>query len=117
MRPYAASMVLDDLRYAWRAVRARPVFALTVVSLMALTIGANAAIFSLIDTVLLSALPFRDPSRLVVVNGTRGDDQQEPFSIPDYVDVARQTRAFEALVRRSNGAQTSPAAKPSGCRA
>ncbi len=91
-------MVLDDLRYAWRAIRARPVFALTVAALMALTIGANAAIFSLIDAVLLSDLPYQDPSRLVLVSGTRADSDQEPFSIPDFVDVARQTRAFEALV-------------------
>ncbi len=90
-------MLTDDLRCAWRALRARPAFTLTVVALMAFAIGANAAIFSLIDSVLLSPLPFRDPSRLVVVTGTRAGSQTEPFSIADFLDVRERTRAFEAL--------------------
>ena len=66
-------MLSEDLRHAWRAVRARPAFGVTVALLMALTIGANTAVFSLIDSVLLSTLPFRDPDRLVLVTGTRAD--------------------------------------------
>ena len=81
-----------------RGARARPTFAVTVALLMALTIGANTAVFSLIDSVLLSALPFRDPDRLVVVTATRADSQQEPFSIPDFRDVrdrpAHSMRSF-----------------------
>jgi predicted permease len=91
-------MLSEDLRHAWRAVRARPAFAVTVALLMALTVGANTAVFSLIDSVLLSTLPFRDPDRLVLVTGTRADSAQEPFSIPDFRDVREQTRAFEAIV-------------------
>jgi putative ABC transport system permease protein len=91
-------MLHEDLRHAWRALRARPAFALTVVLLMALTIGANTAIFSLIDSVLLSSLPYRDSSRLVLVTGTRADSQTEPFSIADFLDIRDRSRAFEALV-------------------
>ena len=91
-------MLSEDLRHAWRAVRARPAFAVTVALLMALTIGANTAVFSLVDSVLLSNLPFRDPDRLVLVTGTREDSEQEPISIPDFLDVREQTRAFETLV-------------------
>ena len=90
-------MATDDLGYAWRALRARPAFTLTVVTLMAVAIGANAAIFSLINSVLLSPLPFRDPSRLVTVTGTRTGSQQEPFSIADFLDVRARARAFDAL--------------------
>src|SRR4051812_40259048 len=90
-------MLLDDLRYAWRGVRARPAFTLTVVTLIAAAIGANAAIFSLIDRVLLSPLPFRDPSRLVTVTGTRAGSQQEPFSIADFLDVRERAHSFDAM--------------------
>jgi len=58
-----------DLRYALRAIRRSPGFAFIVVLTLGLGIGANTAIFSLMDQVLLRALPIRDPERLVLLNG------------------------------------------------
>jgi putative ABC transport system permease protein len=56
-----------DLRFAWRAAARRPAFTALVVLTLALGLGVNSAVFALLDTVLLKALPYRDPSRLVFV--------------------------------------------------
>src|SRR5436305_3862735 len=58
--------LLQDLRYAVRTLAHTPAFTATAVLSIALAIGANTAIFSLVYAVMLKPLPFRDPSRLVV---------------------------------------------------
>src|SRR5262245_45778273 len=65
-----------DLRHALRLVRRQPGFALTAILTLALGVGANTAIFSIVQAVLLRPLPFRDPERLALVwetNPRRGD--------------------------------------------
>ena len=57
----------DDLVNAFRTLRRSPAYALTCVAVLALGIGANAAIFSVIYAVILKPLPYPDPSRLVMV--------------------------------------------------
>ncbi|MBV9227125.1 MAG: hypothetical protein JOY85_24075, partial [Acidobacteriaceae bacterium] len=59
--------VYRDLAYAFRSLRKRPVFSSVVITALALCIGANTAIFTLVDSVLLRPLPFRQPNRLVMV--------------------------------------------------
>jgi putative ABC transport system permease protein len=59
--------IWDDIRYTMRQMRNAPVFACIVISTLALGIGANTAVFSLVDTVLLRPLPYAHPERLVVV--------------------------------------------------
>jgi putative ABC transport system permease protein len=89
--------IFEDLRYAWRALRAHAPFAVTVTLILSVAIGANSAVFALVNAALLSPLPFPDPARLVTVNQTRPDSANEPLSIPDYRDLRDGNRSFEAL--------------------
>lgn len=89
--------IVDDLKYAWRAVRAHAPFAATVVVIMSVAIGANAAVFALVNAVLLSPLPFRDPSRVVTVQQTGPGSAPEPLSLPDFRDLRDGNRSFETL--------------------
>jgi hypothetical protein len=61
--------VIDDVRFAFRALRRAPLFTGTAVALLALGIGGTTALFSLVDAVLLRPLPFREPERLVEIWG------------------------------------------------
>jgi len=84
------SVIQQDLRYAFRALGAQPGFAVVAVLSLALGIGANTAIFSLLDSVLLSALPVRDPQSLVIltnpasngitIGSTRGEREELTYS-------------------------------------
>jgi len=89
--------MLDDIYHAWRSLTARRGLAVAVVLIMALAIGANTAVFALVNAVLLSPLPFRDPSRLVTVTGLRPGTDQDPISLPDFRDIRARTRAFDGL--------------------
>jgi len=88
--------LLQDLRYAVRILLKSPGFTLIAVATLALGIGANTAIFSVVNAVLLRPLAFRDPSRLVIVA------EKSPFptittSYQNYVDWRDQSHAFESL--------------------
>ncbi|HLN01982.1 MAG TPA: ABC transporter permease [Bryobacteraceae bacterium] len=86
-----------DLRYGARTLlRAR---GLTVVAAITLTIGigANTAIFSIIDTVLLRPLPFRDANQLVALNETEAAPGHYPFTGPDFIDWKTQNKTFQDM--------------------
>ena len=89
--------VLQDLRYAFRALRQHPAFALTAVLTLGLGIGANVAIFSVVNAVLLRPLPFEQPDRLVRVWGQHPQIGHEAASLPDFLDWRAGTPSFEGL--------------------
>ncbi|MGI9073964.1 MAG: ABC transporter permease [Bryobacteraceae bacterium] len=88
---------INDLRFAVRTLCRAPVFSVTVIAALAFCIGANTAIFSVVDTVLFRPLPFPNQDRLVSV--TEGVPSLGfpvmPFSCPDYLFVAANNRSFE----------------------
>ncbi len=100
----ALDQLIQDLRYAFRMLRRSPGFTVAAVLSLALGIGANTAIFSLIDAVLLRPLQVRDPAGLVAigdqsrVNGlSQGGVRSDVFSWPLYTELRRRDRAFESI--------------------
>ena len=86
-----------DLRQAVRSLAGRPGFCATAVVTLALGVGANTAIFSAVNAVLLKPLPFADPGRLVVLWQTRPDGTQNAVSGRDFIAWRSQTRGFSAM--------------------
>jgi len=90
-----------DLTFALRRLAKRPGLTAVALVTLALGIGANAAIFSVVNGVLLRPLPYRDPSRLVWVWAKVSDNPTAPFSIPDYLDYRDRNHTFDDLVAES----------------
>jgi putative ABC transport system permease protein len=95
---------MNDFRYALRQLRKSPGFTLIAVLTLALGIGANTAIFSVIYAVLLRPLPYPEGDRLMIVTETDSNQPQISVSFPDYVDWKRDQTSFEniALSRRES---------------
>jgi putative ABC transport system permease protein len=93
-------MILQELRYAFRSFRRNPIFSTTVVLTLALGIGANTAVFSLISGVLLRPLPYPDPERIVTVaesnrpNDVAGRNLVAPAN---FLDWRSQSQTFERM--------------------
>jgi putative ABC transport system permease protein len=90
---------IGDLRFAFRMLVKSPGFTVVIVLTLALAIGANTAIFSVVDAVLIRALPFRQPDRLVLLWGTvmRTHWERRGASLPDFVDWRNQSRSFDGM--------------------
>ena len=99
-------MFHQDLRYAVRMLRKNPVFTGVAVLTLALGIGANAAIFTLTDAVLLQSLPVKDPDQLAVIStyDPRESDVNNSFSYPMYQDLRDKNEVFSGVLARG-GAQ------------
>jgi predicted permease len=89
----------QDLRYGWRMLRRSPGFTAVAVLTLAVGIGANAAIFSIINTVLLRPLPFPDSNRIVLLWDTDANRKisRGTVSVAEFLDWRDQNHAFEEL--------------------
>jgi putative ABC transport system permease protein len=91
--------MLQDLRFAWRSLRKRPGLGLVIIFTLALGSGANTALFSVVNAVLLAPLPYGQPERLVALfakNDKLGLSQR-PVSYANYKDWQAQSQSFEQL--------------------
>jgi putative ABC transport system permease protein len=108
------STFTQDLQFALRQMRRAPGFVLTAVSTLALGVGANTAVYSLLDQALLRALPVRAPEQLVVLSapgkaweGHTSDDgagADKSFSYPMYRDLRDQAKVFDGLIATTQAA-------------
>ena len=104
---------MGALHHALRRFSTRPTFTLVAVATLALAIGANAAIFSLVQAVLLRPLAFADPGALVQVRGFDGDDQQVGNLSPaDFFDFARESRVFASMGGTGSSTRSRLPARP-----
>jgi predicted permease len=91
--------LLQDLHYGARMLRRNPGFTFVAIVTLGLGIGANSAIFSVVDAVLLRPLPYKDPDRLLTLcakNDASGVNQR-PLSYPNFVDWREQNQGFEFM--------------------
>ena len=91
--------VMQDVRYAFRMLRKHPGFSLTVIITLALGIGANTTIFSVVNAVLMAPLPYQEPDRLVRIwESNPGQGRTESaVSVPNFQDWQKQQSVFEQL--------------------
>ena len=88
---------MNDFAFAFRRLRKSPGFTLVVVMTLALGIGANAAIFSIVNAVLLRPLPYPNADRIMVLNESSGPGQDYSVALPDYFDWRNDNTVFEHL--------------------
>ena len=100
-QPPRMALLAQHVRHAIRVLRRSPAATLTAVITLALGIGANTAVFSVVDAVLLQPLPYRAPDRLVSVWQVRRGDRFT-VGLADFPEYARRQRAFEALAAHTD---------------
>jgi predicted permease len=91
-----------DISLAVRQFHRQPGFAAAVVSTLALSIGANIAVFSVVHAVLFRALPYSAPERLVWITSVRSDNPAAPFSMPEFIDYRSRARTLAGLAAYAN---------------
>jgi putative ABC transport system permease protein len=95
--------IFKDIRYGIRSLAKHPAFTAIALITLALGIGANTAIFSVVNAVLLRPLPFDDPERIVWIWDTAPQLPTIPTSLPDFLGWKEQNRSFERLAAFQGG--------------
>ena len=95
--------LLQDVRYAFRILRRSPGFAATVIAALALGIGANTAIFTVVNTVLLQPLAYPQPDRLVQLELSSPEGNGNVTSIPKYMVWREQTQVLQDVAAYDEG--------------
>ena len=95
--------IFKDIRYGIRSLRQHPAFTAIAVITLALGIGANTAIFSVVNAVLLRPLPFDDPERIVWLWDTLPQLPTAPTSLPDFLGWKEQNGSFAHLAAFQSG--------------
>lgn len=93
--------MLQDIRYALRGSLRRPAFAILVVLTLGVGIGANSAMFSIVNSVLLQPLPYERPEELVYMFGAFRGGNQASISPPDFLDYRERQTVFSSLAART----------------
>src|SRR5213595_3268550 len=88
---------MNDLKYSFRSLVKSPAFTLVAILTLALGIGASAAIFSVLDAVLLRPMPYPNQQRLVELSELNESGRGMPFAEPNFNDLAARSHSFEAL--------------------
>src|SRR5881398_564276 len=88
---------MNDVTFALRQLRKSPGFTLVAILTLALGVGANTAIFSIVNAVLLRPLPYPDADRIMVLNESSGPGQDYSVALPDYFDWQNDNKVFEHL--------------------
>ena len=91
------STLVQDFRYGLRVLARKPGFTAVVVLTLALGIGANTAMFSVVDKVLLNSLPFSDPDRLISLHASKPNFERGSISYPNFLDWQKDNRSFTAM--------------------
>jgi len=106
--------VLQDLHYGVRILRRNPGFTFFAVLTIALGLGANAAIFSLVDGVLLKSLGYPEPERIVQLWEKPPRGLRNGIAAANYIDWVEQSRSFEAMAAQTGGTMSYSPASDSG---
>ncbi len=93
---------MNHVRAALRQHVRKPGFAVAVVFTLALAVGATTAVFSVVNAVLVRALPFASPERLVWIASVRTDNPSAPFTLPEFMDYRSHTRTLAGVAAYAN---------------
>ena len=95
LRFLAIDQMARDVRVCLRRFRRAPLSTLAIVATLAICIGATTGVFSVVNAVLLRAIPYGSPDRLVWISSVRPDRDDSPFSLPELVEFSERTRRVD----------------------
>src|SRR5690242_18215696 len=87
--------IANELRIAARSLARSPLLAVSIIASLAVSIGAVTSAFAIVDTVLVRALPFREPDQVVWMTSIRAQRNDAPFSLPEFLDYRAELRTMD----------------------